>query len=1437
MKRLSKILMLVLVISLTCTLFGIFSGAAGELTGVSSTLQADGAIGQNVLNQGSNLAIETVGGNKYREWTVYNPSALVPKTDTQIRFFPSFGSYYVFELDIASRTVLPEGFGFAWTVNGYNATFTGTGELGTTDYFFKAVDGKLTIGGKNVPAVEGSDWNHITIVVDFNPVAATYENPETGATVEYTDYSATVANVYADGVLMHTFQPFATLGRATGTRRAYLGYKYNDGVMKNSVPGASIAMDNVVQTTCTSAYVGSDDASLADLFGEGAITNLADYAGAELAYKAGYQYPASDLGLLYVDDGMGTKYPFGSLQKAIDAVANNEVFGDIYLLADEQNPAAHVTVPVTIYTNGYAIINVPTYGEALTADVSADAYVYELVDDTFQVDFYDGTFEQFEEEGLSPRTSFYFTAGEAVVDPAWADNFDPATKKATVYSGWKIYDENMEFVGTDLALIDGSCGYYFVFAEKTVTDVLFYTESAGVVTYYSNAADFTPANISGKKTVLVSDVVFSTPLTGGANIDLNGNTLVATAHFSTSGSSYVYNTSVNGAAIYVSAGTFTAGESNQISVGYNGGNKVDGGRIFVTCQAFGGGKDCYQNFYNCDIVNVNGTNARRGSWRGGANLRGGLRFENCDIYLPIGTQFIHSNGLTTADALSFKNCNIYAAAGGAFTGQQDKTGNPTATFDNSAVYGAFDWVWYSDVYTWNITGGSKFNTAINLASYNLPQGYWAATKTESKEISFTYAPSYGADPVTFTHTLTTSYVVEKAPTQATFKFFDKAYDDPDVAAAVELSSQVKYLGETAIAPNIPGVYDDLLGKAIVVDHWEVYNSLYQKLGNLEDTLVTNEMDLQTFYVYPVFVEKDVAFCVVNGEELTFFADVDFIPANVDGKKVVLLSDISTDKVFTNVNINLNGFALISTGSYLLLGNANYIYNESGSQARLGIQNALMPADQASTSRAVYIGYTNASTKLVGGGRITMNVLATSTAIFGGKNNNTAKFYNVDYVNTVARDVANDSQVLFYQQLRSMAVEFDNCNFYAVEPTALIGGNQATPGGFYVKITNSNFYGNMAIFGGVSNWKAGDATTATFENVHFYNGARIFGNGASMTFKDRVVPNCDANCTFSTGVSVATHVLPEGMTFVLNANAKETINFTYITANGEAGVFEGVFESGIAVGTAEQLSAQFKSFYRNVAIDVDINFNLYVPTTYSIAVVTGATKNGTTTIGGVEYYVLTVKQAPKNAYAAGAIDFGGIVYSADVVDYAGALLRLSTDTDYVKDSKAMVKYVLHYIRTTAVAANAEADVSAIDALLTGFAISAADKTLTEGTANTALLSNVFAESYLDLKSQTGIVFKVKPGFVGEITVTMAGIDPITRAYATAAGEDEYIVVGGIPAYDFRNMITITVDGTIVGNYNLATYVKNVGGDVAYATYAYSKAAASYHAKYGNPTTTD
>ena len=403
--------------------------------------------------------------------------------------------------------------------------------------------------------------------------------------------------------------------------------------------------------------------------------------------------------------------------------------------------------------------------------------------------------------------------------------------------------------------------------------------------------------------------------------------------------------------------------------------------------------------------------------------------------------------------------------------------------------------------------------------------------------------------------------------------------------------------------------------------------------------------------------------------------------------------------------------------------------------------------------------------------------------------------------------------------------------------------------------NCNFYCNE--YGILVNINRPRNATVTLTdcNVYFAKGGQISGGWSKKDGYDLVI-NVYLNNTHVYGLSAAAntgwkYVLGEGTSFnaapytegyseqadgtmLLPTNTTSTVSFAYTLADGTPATFEGGYEAGTKVGTERDLKALFATFYRNVSLDVDINFNLYSPTTYALA-----GEYDTVVIGGAEYYVVTVKTAPKDATGDHFIPLtiGGVEveYNASLVDYMGALLNLPTTAGYVEDSQKMAKYVLYYVKTAALNAYGEVDTTAIDKLIVGFALTDEDKTL-ENVKTNAPIAGITGAT-LDLNSTVGIVFRVEKGYHGTLTVTFNGKTTTYDYTANAAGDDEYIVIDGIEAFKFTGNVVVTNSEGESFTYNVATYVEDKKTDVAYAVYAYAVQAAVYNATYGTPDVID
>ena len=296
-------------------------------------------------------------------------------------------------------------------------------------------------------------------------------------------------------------------------------------------------------------------------------------------------------------------------------------------------------------------------------------------------------------------------------------------------------------------------------------------------------------------------------------------------------------------------------------------------------------------------------------------------------------------------------------------------------------------------------------------------------------------------------------------------------------------------------------------------------------------------------------------------------------------------------------------------------------------------------------------------------------------------------------------------------------------------------------------------------------------------------------------------------------------------------------------NGKASTEVG----NISMRTESAYNAGFvNNILQNISLDTSINVNFYFPKDNAPLSVQDREGNellnteNIVNINGAEYYVACVKVAPKDAYRSGMIEAtlaNGYVQTLDasVLHYANHLFSLEDSSEYIKDAKALVRYILNYICEAALAYGGATE-SELYAFITDIVI---DKTLNETIyeIDDAMGIEAFC---LDLQSVVGMVFKVEKDFSGSITVTMNGkSDTYIYDAATPVGEEEYIVIENIPAYALRSDITVSVTNAngecATYLFNLATYTNKIGTDVLYAVYAYAHEASVFHAKYPTAST--
>lgn len=294
----------------------------------------------------------------------------------------------------------------------------------------------------------------------------------------------------------------------------------------------------------------------------------------------------------------------------------------------------------------------------------------------------------------------------------------------------------------------------------------------------------------------------------------------------------------------------------------------------------------------------------------------------------------------------------------------------------------------------------------------------------------------------------------------------------------------------------------------------------------------------------------------------------------------------------------------------------------------------------------------------------------------------------------------------------------------------------------------------------------------------------------------------------------------------------------------------------------------QSIYTNVTLDTALDLHLYIPKEDGISsvLVDGAECFDATaieTLGGKEYYVVTIAKAPKEMYNTALVEIifnnGSSVtkyYTLEhsLLNYANNLMQIDeekysgTSKDYITDSKNVMRYMLNYANE-AIERYGELDAETLQAVQGKIQTLLGDFALTE---NDLVLENVKTDiptgtgtaAAFDLDSKVGFVLGVADTFTGHVSVTMG--DRVVTGDFVATNTDTsapvmagYVILDGIFAYElYTEEITITITGTngdtavdATFTYNLATYTNSgVSGDVGKALYAYARVADTYGRTY-------
>ena len=250
----------------------------------------------------------------------------------------------------------------------------------------------------------------------------------------------------------------------------------------------------------------------------------------------------------------------------------------------------------------------------------------------------------------------------------------------------------------------------------------------------------------------------------------------------------------------------------------------------------------------------------------------------------------------------------------------------------------------------------------------------------------------------------------------------------------------------------------------------------------------------------------------------------------------------------------------------------------------------------------------------------------------------------------------------------------------------------------------------------------------------------------------------------------------------------------------------------------------KCLKANVSLFVDFDLNLYIPAEYAEFVTVNGYELTDVVVNGVAYKMFTVTQACNEITKDITVTFevtqtvfgteytGTATLTYSVAKYAANVLASKTNTDA---DKVLVYYIVKYANAATAYINGAADAT-LEALVANNASFGELYADADGFANAVedtKLSDVFTSATVTLDPKPAFVLTVKAGFVGTVTVKYADGTNV-RVYNIDANTMRDIVVEGMKAYNFTQVLEITAEGTVNGEavsitegaYTLDTFAK-------------------------------
>ena len=1108
---------------------------------------------------------------------------------------------------------------------------------------------------------------------------------------------------------------------------------------------------------------------------------------------------------------------------------------------------------------------------------------------------------------LSPlaygKTGYVPTGNFIVYDEEGNVITTPDATVAPEHTGktWYVYPEFTTETKTNnivfVTLLNGKYTFYDtsdlwaagVQAEPTLSEVTTTTAQDGTVTKTWTSTQ-TPKGIpNGTTIILLADATLSAPLRtlendgGTFTLDLNGYKLTLASTLLTTSAKTITTP-------YTQVGdkAATAGKTEDTTYPIKN-NKVfvhsskAGAEIFTNNNLLNGdngdgktnGSLYYLGYQNATTLSANRITMSF-KYRIVAFVKGAfqsLYMANIDLY---NSNYV--DGLICAQQsrdvnFYFDNCNVYTNS--PLFGSNANSGAKNVTMSNTNVYA---------------TGGVPMNwiTTQPAKDGSLPNGDTKLVMNSSNIYGMTFGQTAGdglaAYTATFSITMDANSTISDTHANITTPSGSVLVRNPKTVTINGTTYTTIYTigsgSEDTAKFDIYGVaFEDYTAETKPIDSWDIVAGGWFASWAIPEGEIFYDMNKDLYHTsspvrytvfdengnpvqngkavagqtYKAFVEYDkvaVAFTIISKDgTVTPYTDKQDYDKYTfqEGDTFILVSgDYAMKAVAQSIKIDLNGNTLYQTGktnSFTGATGARFFLYSSKEGGRF-IQGFTSESSCAYffNSKAndvqMYVGYVDENTK----SPYRIEMFTGAFAEIQSANNH-LYLNNVD-VYKVFGD--NYGFFNFRANVDASSYNAENCNFYGTFGVYLRQTANTDPDRVVgtLNMKNCNVFAGALV--GTANAPQVGTLVFNLEDVGFYGGAKEGAISNTMRVKINVKGNYVTNfvpalTTFGDRVlAPKTSTVTTAGTNVPNAGYGKNETFGYANT----------YTAAYTLVSKEEFKAMA---YQNMTLDTNVVTNLYLPTSME-KLIKSITCDGTNlldkeallTIGGVDYYVITMETAPKYGDKAAKLVVNfyngqSVEFTMSVANYAQALFALDgKDNQYIADSQTMMKYVLTYIKEVAVKFGG-ADESTI---FRGIDYKIETKTeIKELAQDTSAINTYVTHAALNLDAYAGFAFKVAAGFTGTIRVEMKGVDAIEKTYSAEApaGENEVIVLENVPAYLFRGDVTITVtpaEGDVVSAaFNLATYMKENSEAYTMALYAYSVVAEDYNTKYPTVKTVD